>query len=172
MNRKQQKYIDSENSIAEYLRYEPSSGKIFWIKIPPHSRVKIGAEAGAKGTNHILLHLRGVMLYAHVVAWWLETGKWPEDEVDHKNLDGYDNRWQNLRLSTRAENAYNRRSFSKTGRGLRGAFTQAEMNGRWFSLIVVNKKRIYLGRFATEEEAHAAYVNAAHKYHGEFARTE
>jgi hypothetical protein len=36
--------------------------------------------------------------------------------------------------------------------------------------ITVNRKPLYLGRFATEELAHAAYAKAAAKHFGQFAR--
>jgi hypothetical protein len=42
--------------------------------------------------------------------------------------------------------------------------------GYWQSYIKVRGKSIFLGRFETKEEAHAAYVKAARQFHGEFAR--
>ena len=41
---------------------------------------------------------------------------------------------------------------------------------KWQARITVNKKQVYLGLFNTQEAAHAAYVAAAQKYFGEFAR--
>ncbi len=38
--------------------------------------------------------------------------------------------------------------------------------------IAVNGKRICIGRYATAEEAHKAYCEAAKRHHGEFSRTE
>jgi len=38
--------------------------------------------------------------------------------------------------------------------------------------IKVGRKQTYLGNFKTEEEAHSAYVEAAKKYFGEYARME
>jgi len=40
---------------------------------------------------------------------------------------------------------------------------------RWRTRIRVNGTVINLGCYKTEEEAHAAYAIAAHKYHREFA---
>jgi hypothetical protein len=37
---------------------------------------------------------------------------------------------------------------------------------------MINKKNHYLGSFNTAAEAHAAYVEAARRLHGEYARTE
>lgn len=88
--------------------------------------------------------------------------------VDHINHDGLDNRRQNLRLCTQADNMKNtrkRRGTSSTQKGV--SFTPA--TGRWRAYIWVNKKRIHLGYFAFEESASAAYNEAAKEHFGEFA---
>jgi len=45
-------------------------------------------------------------------------------------------------------------------------------SGQWRAVIGRNGQVIYLGRFATPQAAHAAYVAAARKLFGKFARTE
>jgi hypothetical protein len=42
---------------------------------------------------------------------------------------------------------------------------------RWIARIVTSGKSIYLGRFLSPEEAHAAYRNAVARHHGEFGRS-
>jgi hypothetical protein len=43
---------------------------------------------------------------------------------------------------------------------------------KWRAQIGYQGKVTNLGSFDTPEEAHAAYCEAAHRLHGEFARTE
>jgi hypothetical protein len=43
-------------------------------------------------------------------------------------------------------------------------------HGKYQAQIWVDKKYRYLGSFDTQEEANAAYANAAISAHGEFAR--
>lgn len=77
-------------------------------------------------------------------------------EVDHINRNRLDNRKCNLRLVTRQQNEWNKLS--------KGYYWDRDRN-KWRSKIYVNKKRIYLGDFNTEEEARAAYLAAKEKYH-------
>ena len=90
---------------------------------------------------------------------------------DHASLNVLDNRRANLRLATRAQNAQNQETHErlKLGKRLKGAHFR-KATGKWRSTIRVVSKDIYLGTFDTEQEAHAAYVKAARKHFGEFAR--
>ncbi len=84
-------------NIEDYLRYEPDTGKFYWIK-KPSSRISVGSEAGSiGGKGYRQIGFNGRNYAAHRLAWRLMTGEWPELEVDHINGAKGDNRWDNLR---------------------------------------------------------------------------
>jgi hypothetical protein len=87
-------------------------------------------------------------------------------DVDHINGNTLDNRRQNLRPATRAQNSWNSRLRSNNTSGRRGV-SFCKMTGRWSALIRSNGKGPKrLGRFATVEEAAAAYEAAALEQRG------
>lgn len=87
--------------------------------------------------------------------------------IDHINGDRADNRKCNLRFASLAQNQFNR----KLGKDNTSGFKGVSMRGpnRWEAGIKKNRKTTYLGIFKTPEEAHLAYVKAAHEMFGEFA---
>lgn len=89
-------------------------------------------------------------------------------EVDHENRNKLDCRRENLRWSTRAGNA---RNVSKRRDGVTSQYKGVHLHreGKYEAGIRVNRKRIYLGLYVTQEEAAHAYDQAATKHHGEFA---
>lgn len=93
----------------------------------------------------------------------------PPIEVDHKNGDSLDNRKANLRLANRSQNAMNQKLNKNNSSGYKGV-TWYKTANKFMAYITVNYKRIHLGCFDCPEEARAAYVAAAQKYAGEFAR--
>src|ERR1043165_3940616 len=86
--------------------------------------------------------------------------------VDHIDGNGLNNRRSNLRLATYAQSSMNRGRNIKNSSGYKGVDLK---DGKWRAEIQVSRKKVYLGRFSTPEEAYAAYCEAAKKYHGEFA---
>jgi hypothetical protein len=98
---------------------------------------------------------------AAIVIWRMQTGAWPTDEIDHANRQPLDNRWANLRAATRSEQTQNRvrRKAFPLPVGVKKRYNRFEAR------IAIDKKRIYLGMFATAEEAHQAYLRARERYH-------
>ena len=80
--------------------------------------------------------------------------------IDHINGDRADNRWGNLRLADYRQQVWNTPAHHHCKSQLKGAWP-CKTTGRWQSLLQDGKERIWLGRFDTAEEAHAAWVRAA-----------
>ena len=89
-------------------------------------------------------------------------------QADHINHNTLDNRRNNLRVCTRAENAMNQKSSKNTSSKYKGV-SRIRTSKNWRSQIWVNKTLKYLGSFSSEVEAAKAYNNEARRYHGKFA---
>lgn len=87
--------------------------------------------------------------------------------VDHKDRNGLNNRRENLRLATGKGNQANAKLPKNSTSGFKGV---TKSRGYWVSGITVDYKHLYLGDYATAEDAGIAYNLAAKRYFGEFAR--
>jgi hypothetical protein len=146
------------------LHYNQKTGEFHWL-VKPASRTHAGDLAGhlgAKGYRYI--GIAGKTYLAHRLAWLYVYGKFPGG-LDHKNRKTADNRISNLREATKPQNGGNAKG-RKEGK-LKGAYWH-KREKRWASAIGVKGKSVWLGQYATEEEAHAAYCDAARKKYKEF----
>jgi len=87
--------------------------------------------------------------------------------VDHKNGDGLDNRRDNLRVATQAQNSRNRRKKKPCSSQYKGVSQQK--NGNWSAYIHVNSTQLHLGTYPTDVIAAKWYDYAAMFYFGSFA---
>jgi hypothetical protein len=160
------------NDLFELLIYNPETGKFFWRK-PPNKKIAAGAKAGtAHAAGYVNIGIKKSKYLAHRVAWVMSGQMLSnDDQIDHINGNRSDNRIDNLRLSSHDQNCMNskarRHNFSK----IKGAHFDKRRK-KFRARIRVGKNEIWLGYFATAEEAHAAYCRAAKELHGPYARTE
>ncbi len=87
--------------------------------------------------------------------------------VDHKNGNGLDNRRDNLRLATQSQNQFNTNK-SRGSSERRGVSWHSEQK-KWMAQIRHEGKSYFLGRFDSEEDAHAAYLKKRSELNEEFS---
>ena len=88
--------------------------------------------------------------------------------VDHRDGDKLNNRRENLRKCSPAQNAWNSSRRGTNRSGFKGV--DLYRDGRWRARIRAHGKVTFLGYFETAKEAARAYDAAARIQHGEFAR--
>ena len=111
------------------------------------------------------IRIGGRMFKAHRLAFAHFHGVDPIDSIDHIDGDRLNNRISNLRAVKPVVNSQNRRKAAKgAASALLGAFRRSS-DGKWFSLISVSGKRIWLGSFNSELQAHQAYIDAKRRFH-------
>lgn len=167
------------DEISKLLKYDPETGKFYWLPRPvemfPGTGFKGGAESKAKTWNaryagkeaFTSLHNRGYVqggilgrgYLAHRVAWVLTTGEWPRDQIDHINGDRTDNRICNLREVSNAENARNMSVSKRNKSGVVGVFWDGRLK-KWTACIGENSRTKYLGSFEDLQQAIAARERA------------
>ena len=162
----------TQKELKKVLHYEPTTGLFTWVK--KRQGVSLGGVAGClqhNGYRHI--GVLGKVYSAHRLAFLYMTGKFPLDEVDHKNHERSDNRWSNLREVTRLENSRNRSMHLNNKSGFSGVCWKKRVS-KWLASISINGKRKHLGYFKDIDDAIEARKNANIEYgyhanHGEVA---
>ena len=87
----------------------------------------------------------------------------PDGVVDHINHNTLDNRKENLRVTSNANNLRNGTLRNNNKTGIKGVHFDKSRN-KYHASIKVNYKSIYLGRYDSLEEAEKARKNAEMKY--------
>lgn len=164
------------DELKSSLHYDRESGIFSWLS-STNRRIKIGAKAGcvgrmASGKSYIIIGYQGKNYYAHRIAFLLETGEMPREEVDHINGDGTDNRFCNLRMVSRSENAKNLRGRTGLESGVCGVY-KCSRTTAWVPAISDKGMVIKLGRtrdlfsaICLRKSAEITY--GYHKNHGRY----
>lgn len=137
----------SAEIVSEHLWHVERNGKRFYAKR--------GVSLGGKRRKNIYMH-RALLAAPDGM------------EVDHIDGDGLNNKLSNLRLATRAQNAWNCGLHEHNTSGFKGVSWHASKN-RWRAQITFYGKRIHIGYFKTPEAAYSSYCKTSERLRGEFA---
>jgi hypothetical protein len=155
------------------VRYEPETGKLYWLTRPriffrddrEHKRWNTryaGTEAfSLKASGYYEGMVFRTPYRAHRVAWAVHYGEWPEHDIDHIDGNPANNKLDNLRAVTRAENCRNTAIHKNNTSGALGV---AKHGDRWKAYIRVDGRNIHLGVFGTLDEARASRKAAEGRY--------
>lgn len=167
--------------LRQLWNYDPVTGSFIWL---PRDRSSFGNEGAyqyfkknlegrpafqsinGSGYPTTILTIDGTRtnLSAHIAAFAMNFGRYPEGMIDHINGDRSDNRIINIREVDYTRNSWNSRRSGLVGAQRRGKTWVAVMRsgGR-------NGPVECLGKYATQEEAHARYVAVCNERRGEFS---
>lgn len=152
----------AQTELSELISYCPDTGMFTWAPNRPLSVAgKVAGSVDLKG--YTVIRVLGKLHKAHRLAWFIVTGEWPE-QVDHIDGNRSNNKFENLREATQAENAQNRGVMATNKSGVTGVFW-ASREGKWGASHSVNGKHVSLGRFTNFDEAVKARLEAKAKTH-------
>lgn len=150
----------------ELLLYDPATGILTW-RISRPGCVAGTAAGTVNGDGYRQVEIDFVIHRAPRIIWLMMTGRWPRGQVDHKNRNRADDRWDNLRDATPRENARNRTPTASNKSGAVGVCASGE---RWAAYIgLPGDRTIRLGTFDHLPDAIAARQAAERQHFGRFA---
>ena len=154
----------THDRLLEVLHYDPETGRFTWRVSGPHRG--IGKTAGCEAPpGYWSVQVDRERYLCHRLAWFYVYGVWPSFEVDHRDLDGLNNRLDNLREATTQQNCANQKIRRSNTTGFAGV---CAYKGRFRAQANIAGKRKSLGSFPTAEVAHARYLAAIEASRGEF----
>jgi len=139
------KELPSLESLNDHFFYNPINGKLY-NRIDRASMARKGMEAGTDHAGYREVYVDGKAYFTHRIIWKMVTGKDPVEELDHISHDKLDNRMDNLREVTRAENNQNLSKAKNNTSGVTGVHWEKSVN-KWKAYIMVEGKQTSLGSF-------------------------
>jgi hypothetical protein len=157
----------TQQQALDLFSYDPATGELHWRY--SHNKAKAGAVVGAITPHgYRLTSIDKKRYYVHRLVWLIHHGQFPR-LLDHINRNRSDNRIENLRAATQAQNMQNTRLQKNNTSGVKGI--SWSKSRRKFEVAYTDKQGRYrhVGRFPCLATAMIARAFAVIGEHGEFA---
>lgn len=150
----------ARDRVLELLRLDHETGQFYWKK--NKARAIAGEMAGTVRNNgYRSLQIDGIRFLCHRLVWLVVHGEFPKYVIDHIDGDRLNNRPENLRDVPERLNFHNNLHKMRPNNtsGFKGV-TWSKAHGKYHAQMMVNRKHIFLGSFASAKDAHECYLSA------------
>jgi HNH endonuclease len=131
------------------------AGKVAGVPVHGYAQIEVTFEGKVR------------RLLSHRVAFALAHGRWPAEQVDHRDRDKSNGSLDNLREATHSQNIQNSRLYSTNKTGVKGVCWNARQR-KWWAYIWDGGRgghQRHLGFFTEFEDAVAARRAAETDWH-------
>ena len=150
-----------------HRRYRYENGVLVY-KVRVNSQANAGDLVGSyDGEGYLQTRINNARHGNHRLIFLMFKGYLPV-HIDHRNSKRDDNRIENLRPATVAQNNQNVSITSRNKSGFKGVYWHSKSNS-WYAKIRNQNKRVHVGIFDNPLDAHMAACRARDAIHGEFA---
>lgn len=157
----------TQERLKELLSYNKETGE--FTRLKDRGTRKIGDEAGHNIEGYTYIGIDNKTYPAHRLAFLYVDGVYPLSDVDHKDMNRGNNKWDNLRISTRRLNMLNMKAHQDNPLGFKNVSYRKD-TGKYSVRITINGKYKAIGCFDDLDLANLVADAAREKYHGEYAR--
>lgn len=153
--------VDHISEDNEGLFYNKETGRLYRIQEMTTTRDK-GDRIAPRSIT-----FQGKQNQATRIIFYLVMGRWPAEGmvIDHRDCDVNNNRWNNLREATYAQNMYNKTPPGRWVNADEGFVRGVSKIGNRYRVLL---NGILFGSFATKEEANVVANEQRRLLHGEF----
>jgi len=152
----------TQSELKELVNYDKDTGIFTWKK-RTSNRIKVGDVVGSlHGEGYIEMKVGGIRCLAHRFAFLYEHGYMPK-LIDHIDRNPSNNRIENLREATYAQNMYNSKIRSDSDSGVKCVYFD-KRNKSWE--VKIGSK--YIKKYKTLEEAKQKAEEVRKELAGEF----
>lgn len=179
--------IDADR-LKKIVHYDPETGEFTWLPRTPDmfksgyrtaegncanwNARYAGTKAGAfDHYGRVQISVDDRLYKAHRLAWLYMTGEWPPEglEVDHRDVNHANNKWDNLRIATRIENSRNRPVRRDNKLGIKNVSFDWERN-KYIARVNIGSGVKLMKRFARLDDAIKFVSKLRSEHHKDFAR--
>ena len=153
------------HALKRNLTYDGQTGQFTWLPSEGKRGRRIGGGCAGytRRDGYVTIQFEGYRHLAHRLVWLLHYGVWPVDGLDHIDRDPANNRLENLRPASSAQNMQNVLIHAHNASGHKGV-NWHKASGKWRAFITVNKQMLHLGLFTELSGAVAARRGAERAY--------